>query len=225
MLRPARIDSLEATGVTCGFGLGVELPFVDQDAGFAGPSLRSDIQIFARKFMPMFAMRERPADCSDGRFTAGKTVWHVFLAENLLNRSFLAPASLQRSSRNIQMSRPLGNGHGLAIESKPYAVSSVVALLGIISPFAIFRSIGAVIVDALYGLPRRAFAHIGKEVLKSLPRAADINPSRAIILVRLGSRVGAPGQHPGPNAVGSGFGQAVLCHNTSPLNGAQYVGI
>lgn len=199
---PARINPLQAPGVSGDFGLGVEFPLVFKPTGFARTFVRSRfIKIFAGKWMPAFAMRLRPADCGNRWVFPKSRVREKRLTQNLVDWLSVSPASLNSSSRNVQMPRPLCNGHGLPIESQIDVIPTVVTLLNSPSPLAVFWRVRAIIVDTFDGHFGRTVSHVFKKLLKGLPSFTDGDTSGSVVAVSVVSRIGAARKDAGPNYI------------------------
>lgn len=226
IVSPARIDSLKATSAARGFGFCVESSASFEATGFASPFARRGlIQICARQDMTSAAVRHRPANGSDGRILPETAMRQKFFAQDLFYWFFVSPAPNDRISWNIKLARPLSKRICFAAISKVYIVAAIVTLLNAICPFAVFRGIRTIVINAFNRTAKWTLSHIGKKVIEPLPRAANVDTPRAVIFIPVISRICAPSQHTRPDAISFRMRHSVCAasHLLTPSScGAQY---
>ena len=83
----------------------------------------------------------------------------------------------------------------------PYLDSTVIGLLFGGAPLAVAWLVVAVVVDAVYGQPRRTLSHIGEEVSKVSPSIADSDSSTSIEMPLTITLVCATSDHALPRLV------------------------
>ena len=97
--------------------------------------------------------------------------------------AFIEPLG-QSVTVNSANARPLRKRVCHPVKSEVSAIAAIILLIGAGSPTAIFWAVTAVIVNPLQSVIRRAFAHIGKKILKHLPTVANQNAAPAVMMKR-----------------------------------------
>ncbi len=75
------------------------------------------------------------------------------------------------------------------------AFASIVHLLSMGRPSAIFGGIAQIIIHSIKRQPKGAFSHVGKKIIEAIPAIANRYSSRAVIFERLSSWISASCSH------------------------------
>jgi len=165
--------------------------------------------LVVRPFMPMFAKRPKPASLISLLY--GRSVFVGYGSIFRVNRSFR-----HYLIKAKPLSRPFHDGVAFytSLMSKLYGdvfhaiynnfngVPLVSFLRNLCGPFAVFRAIRAIVVDALKRVADRLFPHVFKEAAKrGLPPLANSYASSPIMFVVYVVRIVAPLFHLRPSAI------------------------
>ena len=137
---------------------------------------------------------------------------HNWGRKRLGNRHSGSKALIERIAMNAGTARPLRQRHCLSPMRVDTAILPIVSLFGARGPLAVFRAVGAVIVDALKGQAGRMLAHIREKLGKVVPRGAYGNPPPAVTGEVSGPWIEAPLPHPMPDVV-SRRARHSVCHH------------
>ena len=94
---------------------------------------------------------------------------------------------------------PLANSRGNTINGDFPDTPLIVGLLKLVSPFAIFGAVVAIVIYALNAATLWPVAHVGVEVFKRIPALTDFNASPAIVLIPFVVWIVASLTHSAPN--------------------------
>lgn len=202
---------LQPPSVARGASLGIESLFVNGNTCSASPLVWfGNIKIGTGQKVAMLAVTLGAADRSDRWLSIKKSMWQKLFAENLFGGFTRANASDNRCPWNASLGGPLSGRQSLAGKLNSDIVSLIVALRFRIRPLAVFRAIGAIVINALNTAALWRQSHIKEKVLKLLPMATNVNPAPSIIFIGFGAWVGAPSQNTGPNSVSSGAAHSMF---------------
>ncbi len=106
-----------------------------------------------------------------------------------------------REQRQFQFSFPFRDGHSFAVECNQPRCSSIVSLFSIGRPFAVFRRIRTIVVNAVEGATFWSLSHVFVKIFKLLPAVTDCDTSSSIVSERFVFFVEASSNHAVPQCV------------------------
>ncbi len=112
-----------------------------------------------------------------------------------------ADSLCDKAGVSTKSATPLAVGQRFTHVSDHVVRSFVVVLRAFVSPAAVFLEVTGVVVNSVYRVVARAFAHVGVKNFKDEPLIADIYPTRSVFAVRRIFGVSASAKHVRPASV------------------------
>lgn len=194
---------LQPASMSGGAILGVEFPLGFETAYFAcALSWDGLIKVISGQRVSTPAMRHGTPNVGDGGLLSNISVRQNLRTKNSFNRLSIPEPTNESSSGNSKFTSPLSGGQFLSVEFYNDVVASVISLLNPVSPFAIFWTVVAAIIDTFDRASRRAFAHISEKIRKHLPSFANSYAASTIVLIASRFWPGASRKNSIPNFIG-----------------------
>lgn len=114
----------------------------------------------------------------------------------------MAPHEVNCSpNRFAELSTGVNKTHRLARNKHDSICSTIIILLGLVRPFAVFWTIISIVIDSIQAATRWFSSHVFQKAVKIRPSLTDLYSSSSIILVSAFFRVFAPSMHVIPDPI------------------------